>query len=242
MGRPITLFTAQWADLPFDDVCANAKALGYDGVEIACWGDHFEIDKAMESDAYVRSRRDILEKYGLGVWAISTHLVGQCCLRSSGRAPQGRPAKAHLGRRQRSGCTRTRGRRDQEHGARAAKMLGIQTVVGFTGSPVWKWAYSFPPNPPDYFEKGLKFVADMWLPILDVYQQEGVRYALEVHPTEIAFDTISAGARLEGVERPSGASGSTSTRATSAIRASITSTSSTSSAASPAPGESSTPT
>ena len=72
-------------------------------------------------------------------------------------------------------------------------------MVGFTGSPVWKWAYSFPPNPPDYYEKALKFVADMWLPILDVYQQEGVGYALEVHPTEIAFDTISAGALLKAL-------------------------------------------
>ena len=54
------------------------SAWGFDGLELACWGDHFEVDKALESDAYVQSRWDILNKYGLKCFAISTHLVGQC--------------------------------------------------------------------------------------------------------------------------------------------------------------------
>ena len=77
MPRPITLFTGQWADLTFDTVCAKAKAFGYDGVEIACWGDHFEVDKALSNDSYIRGRWDILEKHGLKCFAISNHLVGQ---------------------------------------------------------------------------------------------------------------------------------------------------------------------
>src|SRR6476660_6412511 len=77
MARPVTLFTGQWADLSFDAVCAKAKSFGYDGVELACWGDHFDVDKALSDDAYIRSRWDILNRHGLGCYAISNQLVGQ---------------------------------------------------------------------------------------------------------------------------------------------------------------------
>jgi sugar phosphate isomerase/epimerase len=46
---------------------------------------------------------------------------------------------------------------------------------------------------------GFQDFAARWTPILDVFQAEGVRYALEVHPTEIAFDTASARRALEAV-------------------------------------------
>ena len=73
--RPVTLFTGQWADLPFETICQKAKEFGYDGLELACWGDHFEIDKA--DDAYIEQKLETLNKYGLKVYAISNHLVGQ---------------------------------------------------------------------------------------------------------------------------------------------------------------------
>ncbi|HXV97196.1 MAG TPA: TIM barrel protein, partial [Anaerolineae bacterium] len=78
MARPVTLFTGQWADLSLADLAKKVSAWGYDGLELACWGDHFEVDKALESDKYVRDKRDLLEKNNLQCWAISTHLVGQC--------------------------------------------------------------------------------------------------------------------------------------------------------------------
>jgi hypothetical protein len=77
MPRPITLFTGQWADLPLEEVARLASEWGYDGLELACWGDHFEVDKALDDDGYVQRRHDLLDKYGLKVWAISNHLVGQ---------------------------------------------------------------------------------------------------------------------------------------------------------------------
>ena len=55
MARPITLFTGQWADLPFEEVCRLASEWGYDGLEIACWGDHFDVDKALADDVVRRS-------------------------------------------------------------------------------------------------------------------------------------------------------------------------------------------
>ncbi len=77
MTRPVTLFTGQWADLPFEVVCEKAKRFGYDGLELACWGDHFDVERACSEDGYSRDRWDILNKYGLKCFAISNHLVGQ---------------------------------------------------------------------------------------------------------------------------------------------------------------------
>ena len=77
MPRPVTLFTGQWADLPFEEMCRLASEWGYDGLEIACWGDHLDVWRAAEDDAYVQGRLDLLEKHGLKVWTISNHLKGQ---------------------------------------------------------------------------------------------------------------------------------------------------------------------
>ena len=77
MTRPITLFTGQWADLPFEEMCRLASEWGYDGLEIACWGDHLDVWQAAEDDGYVRTKLDTLEKYNLKVWTISNHLKGQ---------------------------------------------------------------------------------------------------------------------------------------------------------------------
>ena len=75
MGRPVTLFTGQWADLSFDTMLQKGKEFGYDGLELACWGDHFEVDKA--DQAYCDAKRAALDAAGMKCYAISTHLVGQ---------------------------------------------------------------------------------------------------------------------------------------------------------------------
>ena len=198
MSRPVTLFTGQWADLTFDTICAIAKAFGYDGVEIACWGDHFEVDKALESDKYVRGRWDILHKHGLKCFAISAHLAGQAvCDRIDERHASILPPRIY-GDGKEDGV-RARAAEEMKNTARAAARMGLKVVPGFTGSPIWHMVYSFPPNPGDFYEKGLKLFAAMWTPILDVFQAEGVKFALEVHPTEIAFDIASAAAALKAV-------------------------------------------
>src|SRR5262245_7743555 len=77
MTRPFTLFTGQWADLPLEEVARLAGEWGYDGLELACWGDHFEVDKALADDGYIAGRKELLGRYGLRCWTISNHLVGQ---------------------------------------------------------------------------------------------------------------------------------------------------------------------
>lgn len=201
MPRPITLFTGQWADLTFDTVCEKAKAFGYDGVEIACWGDHFEVDKALEQDGYVQSRWDILNKHGLKCWAISTHLVGQCVCDDPIDERHKSILPSHIWGDGDPEGVRQRAAEEVKKTARAAAKFGVKVVNGFTGSKIWKVVAMFPPVSPSMIEDGYKDFADRWNPILDVFDEVGVKYALEVHPSEIAYDFWTAGRVLEAIDR-----------------------------------------
>jgi len=198
MSRPVTLFTGQWADLTLEDLARKVSSWGYDGLELACWGDHFEVDKALGDDAYVRSRHDILARHGLKVFAISNHLVGQAvCDRIDNRHKSILPPRV-WGDGKEDGV-RARAVEEMKNTARAAAKLGVKVVPGFTGSSIWAYLYSFPPNAADLVEKGYQHFAEMWNPILDVFDEVGVKFGLEAHPTEIAFDVASAEAAVRAV-------------------------------------------
>ena len=199
MTRPITLFTGQWADLPFEEVCRLAASWGYDGLEIACWGDHFEVDRALAEDDYVAGRREILERHGLGVWAISNHLVGQavCDDPIDQRHRDILPASV-WGDGDPEGV-RQRAAERMADTARAAAKLGVDVVIGFTGSAIWKYVAMFPPVSAETIEAGYQDFADRWNPILDVYDEVGVRFAHEVHPSEIAYDHWTTVRTLEAI-------------------------------------------
>jgi sugar phosphate isomerase/epimerase len=200
MTRPITLFTGQWADLPFEEVCRLAAEWGYDGLEIACWGDHFEVDRALKEPGYVAGRKELLAKYGLQVHAISTHLVGQavCDAIIDGRHQDILPARI-WGDGEAEGV-RTRAAAELADTARAAAELGVRTVIGFTGSPIWHLLAMFPPVSADVVEAGYAEFARRFHPILDVFDSVGVRFAHEVHPSEIAYDYWSTVRALEAVD------------------------------------------
>ena len=199
MTRPVTLFTGQWADLPFAEVCRLASSWGYDGLEIACWGDHLDVRRAAESDAYVRSVRDTLERHGLGVWAISNHLVGQatCDHPLDERHRAILPSRV-WGSGDPEGV-RARAAEEMRATARAAAAFGVATVVGFTGSPIWHTVAMFPPVPAPMIEDGYAAFADRWNPILDEFDAAGVRFAHEVHPSEIAYDHWTTVRTLEAI-------------------------------------------
>jgi sugar phosphate isomerase/epimerase len=199
MGRPVTLFTGQWADLPLETVAEKAKGWGFDGLELACWGDHFEVDKALSDDRYLRGRWDILERNNLKCFAISTHLVGQCV----GDALIDERHKSILPSRLwgdgDAEGVRQRCADEVKNTARAAAQFGVKVVNGFTGSSIWHVLAMFPPVPPEMVEDGYKDFADRWNPILDVFDEVGVKYALEVHPSEIAYDFWTTKRALEAV-------------------------------------------
>ena len=198
MARPVTLFTGQWADLPLEKLAPLAKSFGYDGLELACWGDHFEVDKALEDDGYVRRKHELLEQHGLKVFAISNHLVGQCvCDRIDERHKGIIPARL-WGDGDPEGV-RQRSAEEMANTARAAAAFGVQQVNGFTGSPIWHLIYSFPPNNPETIEAGYREFADRWNPIMDAFDGAGVRFGLEVHPTEIAYDIVTTEKTLAAI-------------------------------------------
>ena len=199
MSRPVTLFTGQWADLPLADLAEKASEWGYDGLELACWGDHFDVAAAVSDPAYCRARRDLLAHHGLRTWAVSAHLAGQAvCDRIDDRHRAILPPRV-WGDGDPEGV-RARAADEMTNAARAGARLGVQVVNGFTGSSIWPLFYSFPPVPPETIAQGYEDFAARWSPILDVFQAEGVRFALEVHPTEIAFDVASAERALEALD------------------------------------------
>lgn len=191
MTRPVTLFTGQWADLPFEQICAKAKSFGFDGVEIACWGDHFDVEKALSEDGYIQSRWDILNKHGLKCFAISNHLVGQAVCDRIDSRHKGIVPERVWGDGKEDGV-RARAAEEMKNTARAAAKMGLKVVPGFTGSSIWHLLYSFPAVPASMIDEGYSFFAEMWNPILDVFDEVDVKFALEAHPTEIAFDIASA--------------------------------------------------
>ncbi|MFQ3671341.1 MAG: sugar phosphate isomerase/epimerase [Verrucomicrobiia bacterium] len=200
MSRPVTLFTGQWADLPLETLAAKAEGFGYDGLELACWGDHFDVVKASESKEYCDGRHELLARHGLKTWAISNHLVGQAVCDVIDERHQA-ILPPHVWGDGKAEGVRKRAAEEMMRTARAAKNLGVKVVNGFTGSPIWHLLYSFPPVSPGQIEDGFGAFAEAWHPILDEFRSCGVRFALEVHPTEIAFDGASAARALEVLGR-----------------------------------------
>lgn len=207
MSRKVTLFTGQWADLPRAELFPLVREMGYDGVELACWGDHFDVARALEEDRYVRELWEQLQAHGLDCYAISNHLVGQCVCDPVDERHKAILSERVWGDGDPEGVRR-RAAEEMKMTARAARKFFdarpdatvLHPVVnGFSGSSVWHALYGFPPTPQAYREKGFEDFAERWLPILDVFEEVAINYGLEVHPTEIAFDTASAERALGAV-------------------------------------------
>ena len=199
MSRPVTLFTGQWADLSLEALAQMVSEWGFDGLELACWGDHFEVDKALSEDRYVREKRDLLEKYGLQCWAISTHLVGQCVCDPIDNRHKAILPEYVWGDGDPEGV-RQRAAEEVKNAAEAAKLFGVDVVNGFTGSSVWAKLYFFPPTSQADINAGYQDFAERWTPIFDAFLRLGVKFGLEVHPTEIAYDIITMERALAAVD------------------------------------------
>jgi sugar phosphate isomerase/epimerase len=214
MARPLCLFTGQWADLSLEELARKAVDFGYDGLELACWGDHFEVQRALAEPRYCAERWELLQDLGLGCYALSAHLVGQAvCDRIDERHRSILP-EAVWGDGEPEGVRRRAAQELIDTGRAARRFFdaapaavrerlarpGQATVNGFTGSAIWHLLYSFPPVAPDALEQGFADFARRFRPILDQFQELAVGFALEVHPTEIAFDIASTRRALRAVE------------------------------------------
>jgi sugar phosphate isomerase/epimerase len=208
MARPVTLFTGQWADLPFETVCAKAKQFGYDGIELPCWGDHFEVDKALKDKNYCKGRWDILTAHGLKAYAVANHLVGQAVCDNIDERHKAILPPDVWGDGEPEGVRQRAAQKmiDTAKACRAfidaaPKPTGFPAVVtGFTGSSIWHSIYAFPPTDQKYWQKGFDDFAKRFLPILDAFDKANVNFGLEVHPTEIAFDIATAQRAIDAVK------------------------------------------
>ena len=209
MPRPLVLFTGQWADLPLVKLAPLARKMGYDGLELACWGDHFNVTRALESHHYLGDIWSILQANSLDCYAISNHLVGQAvCDRIDERHQailppdvwgDGDPEAVRQRAAQRMIDTAYAARKFFDLRPRSDARNLPAVVNGFTGSSIWHALYAFPPTSQEYLQRGYEDFAARWLPILSAFEQHNVNFALEVHPTEIAFDIVSAQRALSAI-------------------------------------------
>ena len=194
MPRLVTLMSCQWADMDLETLCRKASEWGYEGIELAIWGNHLDPVRAADDDDYVESIKAVFRKYGLVIKALCAHVPSQCVgdyndPRLDNFAPAelaGKPAEI------RAWAIDT-----MKAAAIAARKLGAYCITGFVGSPIWKYFYSFPQTTEEMIEKGYQEIYDLWCPILDVFKENGIKYCLEVHPGEIAFDYYSTKRLLE---------------------------------------------
>ena len=211
MPRPVTLFTGQWADLPLEKLAPLVKKMGYDGVELACWGDHFDVDQAASSKKYVHEKWALLKDHGLTCHAVSSHLVGQAvCDNIDDRhksilppdvwgdgTPEG--VRKRAAKKLALAAKAARAFFDAKPGRGATDDFPA-VVNGFTGSSVWHSIYAFPPTSQDYWQKGFDDFAKRFGPILEEFEKQDVNFGLEVHPTEIAFDIVTAKRAVDAVK------------------------------------------
>jgi len=189
MTRPITIFSGQWTDLPFEKFCEKAKSFGYEGIEIACWGDHLDLKKAATDPKYVEERKNILKNFNLKVLAIGTHSIGQCVSSSEdprigGVVPAGLSVKPE--------DVRKWAIQEMKYAAAAAKNMGVKIVTGFIGSPIWQYWYSYPPTTEKMITDAYAQIVKDWSPIFEDFDKSGIKFALELHPAGIAFDYYTA--------------------------------------------------
>ncbi len=210
MSRPVTLFTGQWADLSITELAPLAKKMGYDGLELACWGDHFDVDQAARSKKYCKEKWELLEENGLTCFSISNHLVGQAICdnideRHKSILPpdvwgDGKPEGVRRRAARKMIKTAKACRNFFDLKPRRKKKDDFPAVVnGFTGSSIWHALYAFPPTDQAFLEKGFQDFANRFIPILDEFDKVNVNFGLEVHPTEIAFDIASSARAIKSL-------------------------------------------
>ena len=185
--------------MPLAQLAAKAANWGYDGLELACWGDHLTVFRASESMSYCRGQMAILRQQGLNLFAICNAPAGQLrCdpnddVRSDGFAPAECRGNPDL--------KREWGIQSMKRSAVAARNLGARVVTGLIGSPIWHLLYLFPPPVEAETEAGFRRFAAAWRPILDVFEANGVGFAMECHPTSVAYDLLTAERALEAADQ-----------------------------------------
>jgi len=182
--------------MPIDTLAAKAAEWGYHGVELCCWGDHLDVQRASNDDAYLAGRIDLLSRYDLAVPVLANHKVGQATCDVIDARHQSLLPEHVWGDGSPSGVVE-RAVQEMMTTFRVAEKIGAGVVSGFTGSNVWSYVCGYPAAKPGQIAEALKQFVWKWTPILDVARDLGLRFAYEVHPGQLAYDLYSAEAVLD---------------------------------------------
>ncbi len=191
MPRQVILFTGPWADLPLQTLATHCTDWGYHGVELCCWGDHFQVDRAHADPNYIATQLELLQRHDLQPFVLANHKTSQAISDPIDRRHEALLPPHVWGDGVPAGVQK-RATEDLIATFRAAEKLGLSVVSGFTGSPIWSYIAGYPAPRPDFIADTIKQFVRQWTPILDAAQNCGVRYAFEIHPGQIAFDLHSA--------------------------------------------------
>jgi sugar phosphate isomerase/epimerase len=199
MPRPVILFSGSWADLALEELAQQASEWGYQGLELCCWGDHFEVQRALSEPDYCPNKLELLARHDLAVPVLSNHRVGQAVCDPIDERHQALVPDYVWGDGSPAGVN---GRATEELTATvlAAEKLGVAVVGGFTGSPLWSYVAGYPGPTTAVVERGLRDFVHRFSPVLDVCRDHGVKFAAEVHPGQVAFDLYSAEMVLDALD------------------------------------------
>jgi sugar phosphate isomerase/epimerase len=199
MPRQIILFSGQWTDRPLEELAPQLAEWGYNGIDLCCWGDHFEVQRALSEDDYCSAKLAALSRLDLSVPVLSNHKVATAVCDNIDDRHRALLPDYVWGDGNPSGV-QERAAEEMMATARAAQKLGVSVLGGFTGSPIWSYVMGYPPPNETLVADALREFAHRWTPILDVCQECGLRYAFEVHPGQLAFDLYSAEMVLDALD------------------------------------------
>lgn len=191
MPRPVILFSGQWTDLPLTELVQKVSEWGYQGLELACWGDHFEVQRALSEPDYCQKKLDLLARHDLSAPVVAAHRVGQAiCDPIDGRHQRLLPDYVWGDGKPKG--VQQRAAEELMATVRAAQKIGAAVISGFTGSPIWSYVAGWPGPSSEVVAEALKDFARKWNPILDACRDGGIQFAAEVHPGQLAFDYYSS--------------------------------------------------
>ena len=185
--------------MPLEELAAQAAEFGYNGLDLSCWGDHFEVQRALSEDDYSSAKLELLRRHELEAPILSAHRVSQAVGDLIDHRHRDLVPDYVWGDGNPEGV-QERATEEMIATVRAAQNLGAGVVAGFTGSPIWSFVVGYPSPSRAIVADGFREIVRRWSPILDVCRDVGIRYAFEVHPGQIAFDLYSAEMLLDALD------------------------------------------
>lgn len=182
-------FTANFTEKPLEDVIRLIAPYGYETLEIPAYEGNGQLEtKDVLAGNNAEKIKKMVAGYGMDICALSNHSDSFLIM-----GPTGKDTDFIY-----KGSAEEKIKHGTEsliRTAQAANALEAPTVVGYPGVENWGRFFFFPYGQ-GWAEYEQQF-ADRFTPILDKFQEYGVRFAIEIHPNSFVYDTLTAERALE---------------------------------------------